>query len=114
MPDPLGLTGTVGLHDWQRSRDERAVADLKSPGAAGDKKVAESARAFESLLIGKWLEAAEESLATVPGGDPDQEEGALHQFSVLGMQSLAESVTAGGGFGIAKLLLKSLVRHVSE
>jgi len=109
MPDALGLISTNGLHDLQRTHDEQAIRDLQSSSSGHPKKIAQSARAFESLLIGKWLEAAEESLATVPGGDPDeQEQGALHQFSALGMQSLAESISAAGGLGIAKMLTQHL------
>jgi len=114
MSDSFGLAITTGIHDLQRTRDEQAIRDLQTP--SGDSaKIGQSARAFESLLIGKWLEAAEESLATVPGGDPmeEQDHGALHQFSALGMQSLAESLSADGGLGIAKLLTRSL-EHVSR
>lgn len=109
MSDTLELTGAAGMHDWQRARDQRTVNDLKHPSSDDPKRIQDSARAFESLLIGKWLEAAEESLATVPGGVEDgQEDGSVKQLSAMGMQSLAESITARGGFGIAKLLLASV------
>ena len=109
MTDALNLTGAAGMNDWQRAQDDRTVRDLKHPAPDNPKRMQDSARAFESLLIGKWLESAEQSLATVPGGGEDsQEDGSLKQLSALGTQSLAESITANGGFGIAKMLLASV------
>lgn len=97
------------MNDWQRAQDDRTVSDLKHPAPNNPKRMQDSARAFESLLIGKWLEAAEQSLGTIPGGAEDgQEDGSMKQLSSLGTQSLAESITANGGFGIAKMLLASV------
>ena len=115
MADLLNLTGVAGTQDWQRAQDDRAVSDLKHPTADNPKKMQASARAFESLLIGKWLEAAEQSLGTVPGGtEEEQEDGSVKQLSSLGTQSLAESISAHGGFGIAKMLLASIKEPVSH
>lgn len=108
MAGTVDLMGSFGTHDLQQARDERLVRDLKSP-ANDHKKMQESARAFESLLIGKWLEAAESSLATVPGGTEEEEgDGSVKQLSQIGTQAMAESISANGGFGIAKMLLSSI------
>jgi Rod binding domain-containing protein len=109
MGDAINLTGAAGFENWQQSKNDRAVRDLKHPSADNPKRLQDSARAFESLLIGKWLVAAEASLATVPGGSEDpQEDGSVKQLSALGTQALAESITASGGLGIARMLLKSV------
>ena len=99
----------AGMQDWKQAQDERALHALKHSGGGNPQRLQDSARAFESLLIGKWLEAAEQSLGTVPGGSEDgQEDGSVKQLSALGTQSLAENITASGGLGIAKMLLKAM------
>jgi Rod binding domain-containing protein len=79
----------------------------------GDKKIEKSSRDFESLLLGTWLQQAEESFASLPGGDDDDDADAgKSQFQGIAMQSLASSMTADGGIGIAKMIAANL--HKAE
>lgn len=64
---------------------------------------------FESILLGSWLQQAEQSFAKVPGGDgQDDEDAGKDQFQGIAMQALAGSLTASGGIGIAKMITEHL------
>jgi Rod binding domain-containing protein len=109
MLEELSFRNTLADRSWQSATDDRSLNDLKHPSGKDGKRIADSARAFESLLLGKWLEAAEESLGTVPGGtEEDQESNPIKQFSALAVQSLAQGITGAGGIGISNLLIKGL------
>jgi Rod binding domain-containing protein len=76
-------------------------------------KIEKSAKDFESILLGSWLQQAEQSFAKLPGGDNDEDADAgKEQFQGMAMQSLGESMTASGGIGIAKMISKQL--HKAE
>jgi Rod binding domain-containing protein len=75
-------------------------------------KIDKSAKDFESLLLTSWLQGAQESFASVPGGDEDAgADPGSGQLQGLAMQSLGAALTASGGIGlahsIAQLLHKS-------
>jgi len=75
-------------------------------------KIDKSAKDFESLLLTNWLQGAQESFASVPGGDEDADADPGHeQLQGFSMQSLGTALTAAGGIGlahsIAQLLHKS-------
>jgi len=74
-------------------------------------KIEKAGKDFESILLGNWLQQAENSFAKVPGGDgqEDDEDAGKDQFQGLAMQSLATSLTASGGIGIAKMITKHLL-----
>jgi len=66
---------------------------------------ANAAREFEAQLIGTILESLEKSFATIPG------QGAMageDDYNYLGTQALASAISAGGGFGLAKLITAHL------
>jgi Rod binding domain-containing protein len=91
------------------SQQARMVAQLKSPGAMnGDGKIEKSAQEFESMLLSTWLQQAETSMATVPGAEDDEDAAGRDQMMGLGVQSLATSLAASGGIGIAKMIAKAL------
>jgi len=76
-------------------------------------KIEKSAKDFESILLGSWLQQAEESFAKLPGGDDDGDADAgKEQFQGMAMQSLGASMTASGGIGIAKMISQQL--HKAE
>ena len=70
-------------------------------------KIEKGAKEFESILIGSWLQQAEQSFATVPGADDDEDPG-REQMMSLGVQTLSTSMTASGGIGIAKMVAKAM------
>lgn len=84
-----------------------------SSAATADSKIEKSAKEFESILLGSWLQQAEQSFGTVPGGDGDDgADAGKDQFQGMAMQSLGTSMTAAGGIGIAKVISKQL--HKAE
>ena len=81
--------------------------------AAVNKKIEKSAKDFESILLGSWLQQAEQSFGSLPGGDDDGDADAgKEQFQGMAMQSLGTSMTEAGGIGIAKMISKQL--HKAE
>ena len=81
--------------------------------ATENSKIEKSAKDFESILLGSWLQQAEQSFGSVPGGDGDEDEDSgKEQFQGFAMQSLGTSMTASGGIGIAKMISTQL--HKAE
>lgn len=79
------------------------------PGSKEDAKIEKAGKDFESILLGSWLQKAEKSFASVPGGDEDEDaDPGKDQFQSMAMQSLAGSLTASGGIGIAKMITEHL------
>ena len=66
-----------------------------------------TAKEFESILLGQWLQGAESSFGTVPGGEDDTDAGE-EQMKGFAVQQLAKSFSDSGGVGIAKLVLRAL------
>lgn len=88
---------------------------LRHPGspATENAKIEKSAKDFESILLGSWLQQAEQSFGSLPGGDDDADADAgKEQFQGMAMQSLGNSMTAAGGIGLAKMIAKQL--HKAE
>jgi Rod binding domain-containing protein len=87
-------------------------ATATSTPASGkeDAKIDKAGKDFESILLGSWLTQAEQSFAKVPGGDGQDEDddSGKDQFQGIAMQSLASSLTASGGIGIAKMITSNL------
>lgn len=77
--------------------------------ATENSKIEKSAKDFESILLGSWLQQAEQSFGSLPGGDDDGDaDPGKEQFQGMAMQSLGNSMTAAGGIGIAKMISKQL------
>ena len=84
---------------------------LRHPDSAATEtnKIEKSAKDFESILLGSWLQQAEQSFGSLPGGDDDGDADAgKEQFQGIAMQSLGTSMTAAGGIGIARMIAKQL------
>lgn len=103
----IGLTSALDPQAIERARSAKLDPDKS--------KIDKTAKEFESLLLGHWLEQAQQAFASVPGADDESgEEGSdpgKSQFQSLGMQSLAQSITKSGGLGIAKMISKQLMAH---
>ena len=90
------------------SRENLMMKQLQSPKApSDDAKIEKGSREFEAILMGSWLQQAEESFATVPGTDEDEDPGKGQMMS-LGVQQLATSLAASGGIGIGKMIAKAM------
>jgi Rod binding domain-containing protein len=108
----LGSKGAEAI-DPAFVREVFATSQIDTPKQLrGSDKIEKAARDFESILLGHWLEQAQESLASVPGGNDDDEEDPAHfQLQGIGMQSLATAITQRGGIGIAALIEHHLYRQ---
>jgi Rod binding domain-containing protein len=79
-------------------------------GSEDPQKIERSAKEFESILLASWLQSAEKSFGTVPGGDPESEneDPGKGQFQSYAMQAVATALTKSGGIGIASMIASHL------
>jgi Rod binding domain-containing protein len=75
-------------------------------------KIEKSAKDFESILLGNWLQQAEHSFGSLPGADDDEEDSANQQYQGMATESLGNAMAASGGIGIAKMIAQQL--HKAE
>jgi len=75
-----------------------------------DGRIEKGAREFEAMLLSNWLQQAEQSMASVPGAEDDDNDSGSgrDQMMSLGVQSLATSLASSGGIGIASMIAKAL------
>jgi len=99
--------GSSGL---SQAQGDLAVQRLRNPATkASPSKIDKAAHDFESILVCQWLEKAEKSFATVPGGDPDKDQDSGHdQFQSIACEFMAQGLSKSGGFGIAAMISKHL------
>ncbi len=112
MSSPI-ISSPVTLSDV---RGAQAADKLKNPEAS-KAKIEKSAKDFEAVLMSHWLEQAEKSFATVPGGDSDTDPSSGHdQFQSIAMQAVATAMSGhAGGLGIARMVAKNLeARHKAQ
>jgi Rod binding domain-containing protein len=92
-----------------QSREDSMVQQMKSSkGPNDDAKIEKGAKEFEAILVGSWLQQAQQSFATVPGADDDDQDPGRGQMMSLGVQTLATSMANSGGFGIGKMISKAM------
>jgi Rod binding domain-containing protein len=90
------------------SRENRMMQQMNSGKSTNDDaKIEKGSREFEAILLGSWLQQAEQSFATVPGADDDDDAG-RDQMMSLGVQQLSTSMAASGGIGIGKMVAKAM------
>lgn len=80
-----------------------ALAGMATPQAPLE-KTAKAAHEFESQLLASLFDSLQKSFAfdsqdSAPGAD---------DYRLMGTRALAEAVAAGGGIGIAQLILRHL------
>lgn len=71
-----------------------------APAGKGEK----AAREFESVLLTSLFDSLEKSFAF----DPKDDTPGAGDYRTMGAQALAGAVSAGGGIGIARLILRHL------
>ena len=109
MSDAVTTIAAVRSQSLNQLRGEQAVSQLRNSVKDDPKRIAKAARDFESILVGQWLEQAEKSFATIPGGNPDDENVAGHdELMSVAVQSLSEGLSRAGGLGLSKLIAKGL------
>lgn len=98
----MGTISSVGspaaATNLQQSQGPRMAQKGFDPKpATDDAKIDKSSQEFEAILVGTWLKEAQQSFASVPGGDTDRDAGGEQMMS-LGVQSLSTSMAASGGW----------------
>lgn len=108
MATSIGL-GSLGTQAsaFQSSADRLIQGVKLSKPETDAAKIDKGAKEFEAVLVGSWLQQAEQSFATVPGADDGQDVGRDSMMS-LGVQTLATSMAASGGIGIGKMVAKAM------
>ena len=92
-----------------QSTEDRMLHQLTSQPATKDSsKIEKGAKEFEAMLLTTWLQQAEQSIATVPGAEDDEDAAGREQMMSLGVQSLSTAMVASGGIGIASMIAKAL------
>jgi Rod binding domain-containing protein len=106
MIGPGGMNAQVNL---QQAREMQLLQQIDTvKGSNDDAKIEKGAKQFEAMLLSTWLQQAEQSFATIPGAEDDEDAAGRDQMMSLGVQSLSESLAASGGIGIAKMIAKAL------
>jgi Rod binding domain-containing protein len=82
-------------------------------GATTDARIRKGSKEFEALLLGSWLQQAEHSFASVPGGD-DGDDSQRDQVMSFGVQSLATFMAGSGKFGIAEMVAKAMEQRADK
>ena len=90
-----------------QTREDSVVQTGRVPTDAA--KIDKGAKEFEAVLLGSWLQQAEQSFATVPGAD-DEDDPGKQQMTSMAVQSLATSMAASGGLGIGRMIAAAMHR----
>ena len=105
----LQTAGSLNAQSDKLLSQARSAATDTAPSSREDAKIDKAGKDFESILLGSWLQQAEQSFAKVPGGGgEDDDDSSKDQFQGIAMQALAGSLTASGGIGIAKMITQHL------
>jgi len=104
---PGMMNAQISLQQAQESQLLQQMQSAKGPDQK--EKIEKGAREFEAMLLSNWLQQAEQSLATVPGADDDDDAGTGQQMMSLGVQSLAGSLAGNGGIGIGAMIEKAML-----
>lgn len=109
---PGALASQTSLLQVKEDRMLGQIQSLKDGAGNNDAKIEKGAMEFESMLLSSWLQQAEQSMATVPGAEDDEDSSGRDQMMSLGTQQLASSMAASGGIGIARMIAKAM--HAAE
>jgi len=105
----IGLGSLAAQSTAQDTSADRMIQGLKDAKSSGDgAKIDKGAKEFESVLLGSWLQQAQESFASVPGTDDDNDDVGKGSMMSLGVQTLATSMASGGGIGIGTMIAKAM------
>ena len=113
----IGLDGAAAQINAQQSQESRTLSQLSSlRGTSDAARIEKGSKQFETMLLSSWLQQAEQSFATAPGvdDDDDQDKAGRDQILGLGVQSLAQALEADGGIGIAKMIAKAMTAQAEK
>lgn len=98
MGTSMSLGSLNAQSNMLQAKEERFIQQAKSgQNIDTNGKIDKAAHDFEAILVGSWLQQAEQSFATVPGGSEDDDSGGREQMMSLGVQSLASAMATSGG-----------------
>jgi Rod binding domain-containing protein len=105
----IGFGSLAAQANAAQSNESSLIQSFSSSNRPTDAaKIDKGAKEFEAVLVGSWLEQAEQSFATVPGADEDEQDVGRGSMMSLGVQTLATSMAATGGIGIGKMVAKAM------
>ena len=107
----IGLGGATGQMNAQQAQESQTLSQINSlRGSSDAARIEKGSKQFETMLLSSWLQQAEQSFATAPGVDDDDNEDKAGRDQILGLgvQSLAQALEADGGIGIAKMIAKAM------
>jgi Rod binding domain-containing protein len=87
-----------------------ALASQKPPDAK-TLQITKSTQEFEALLLNQLLGPLQETLAAVPGQDPERNR---NMYAAMGTEYLALGLARAGGLGIARMIAGELTRVTGE
>jgi Rod binding domain-containing protein len=109
MATDMGLGSLTTQTTMLQMNEDRMLQGIKSSKSAIDSaKIDKGAKEFEAVLVGSWLQQAEQTFATIPGADDDNQDVGKDSMMSFGVQSLATSLAASGGLGIGKMIAKAM------
>jgi len=115
MTGVTALTAQTSLQQTRESRMLQQAQQLQSEqGTGNDGKIEKGAKDFEAMLLGSWLQQAEQSFATIPGADSDDDAGNRDQMMSFGVEALAQTLANSGGIGIAKMIASAMHRAADK
>jgi len=96
LSDPMNVSPSASRNPLTTADPAAAKAVLKNEKAARD---------FEALLLTPVLDALQKTFA---GDSKDAKTPGASDYRLMATQALAQSIAAGGGIGIAQLVLRHL------
>jgi Rod binding domain-containing protein len=113
MVGPGAMNSQLSL---QQAQESQTLQQMNSAKATNDTaKIEKGAKQFEAMLLQSWLQQAENSFATVPGAeDDDDNTTGRDQMMSMGVQSLADAMANSGGIGIAKMVATAMERTAEK
>ncbi|MGH9757979.1 MAG: hypothetical protein ACRD4M_09595 [Candidatus Acidiferrales bacterium] len=112
-PGEISLAASISSQS-QQSHPAQAAAPAASASAADSPQVAKVRKAageLESMLLQNWWGSMKESGF---GGVDDSTDTGKDTLDQLGMQAMCAAVAKGGGLGIAKILVRSVLSKAQE
>ncbi len=111
----IGIGSLSSQTSLQQAREEQMLKQLNAQKGVNDNaRIEKGAKQFEAMLLGTWLQQAEQSFATIPGAEDDDDAAGRDQMMSLGVQSLAESMAASGGIGIGKMIARAMEAEAAK
>jgi Rod binding domain-containing protein len=77
-----------------------------TPAEAYAQRVVHAALQFEGVLLNSLFGSLEHAFSALPGKQPDA---IADNYHAMGMQALTSSLAAGGGLGLASMIVRNLL-----